>query len=127
MTNLDATFNGLEKWYVYIVEKAGWILLKMDKYETTEYQNKIKKWLKYVEHKLNSPNLSAERKKDLQLLHTKMNKLLFKVDKFIMPQSQDKRETVEVTFMELKRWYVKLFEKLENTDLEKTKHAITEY
>lgn len=124
---MDATFIGLEKWYIYLVEKAGWILLKMDKHETEEYKDKIKKWLKYAEHKLTSPNLSAEHKKDLNLLHNKVNKLLLQVDTFIMPQSQDQGETVEVTFMELKKWYVHLFEKLGWTVLKMNKQKIMKY
>ena len=77
---MDITFNGLQKWYVNLFEKYGWIMLAksngpLEQTKVDEYARKIKKWLLLANNKLLSTNVNGLYKEDIEIMITNMNKL----------------------------------------------------
>lgn len=72
------TFEGLQKWYVSIFEKYGWIMLAKangNNAKLNDYKHKISKWLEHANNKMLSQNLTGLHREDITIMINNMNKL----------------------------------------------------
>ena len=77
---MDITFYGLQKLYVSIFEKHGWIMLAkhngtMEQTKVDEYARKIEKWLESSRKKLLSENVTGLYREDIEIMRRNMNRL----------------------------------------------------
>ncbi len=77
---MDITFSGLQKWYVSLFEKYGWVMLSkqndpLNQTKVDEYARKIEKWLELANNKLRSSSVTGLHKEDIEIMIRNMNKL----------------------------------------------------
>ena len=74
----EATFDGIQKWYVNKFEKLGWMVLaKKHGHEerVREYKHSLKKLKEAIEHKLTHVT-ENDRKHDLMVMHHNVDILI---------------------------------------------------
>jgi hypothetical protein len=79
----EATFDGIQHWYVSKFEKLGWMVLaKTHGHEDKikEYKNSLKRLKEAIEHKLTHVT-ENDRKHDLMIMHHNVEILIDHADK----------------------------------------------
>ena len=67
----DATFHGLNHWYVHMFEKLGWMILAKDRGmtdKTTTYLHSLKRLKMALEQKMKKTR-DPDHKEDLKIMH----------------------------------------------------------
>lgn len=79
----EATFDGLQHWYVSKFEKLGWMILTKTHghvEKVKEYKNSLKRLKEAIEHKLTHVT-ENDRKHDLMIMHHNVEILIDHADK----------------------------------------------
>jgi hypothetical protein len=86
------TFAGLERWYVHIFEKVGWLILSINECEEKIHYHKylIKKWLHVAKEKLNSEKINDSQAQDIIIMVENIIKLQRFIHKKINNNSVEK-------------------------------------
>lgn len=92
----SVTFSGLNEWYKSIFEKFGWMTLYKGEAEhkstyemkVNNYKRGINHWLDKATKKMAEQELSADKRKDIEIMKTKMEKLLRNVNEMLPTENK---------------------------------------